>query len=48
MSLLKVGTISVGATLVTWIALVAFNGDQTLDRLVILLVGYVLLVWGLV
>jgi hypothetical protein len=47
MSLLKIATISVGATMVTWIPLVAFNGEQTLDRLAILLVGYLFLVWGL-
>ena len=47
MSLVKIGAISVGATLVTWIALISFNGDQTLDRLGVLLIGYIVLTWGL-
>lgn len=46
MSLVNLAVITAGLTAVSWILIVAVDGDQPVERLVILAVGWLCVVWG--
>jgi len=46
MGLFGTAVVAVGFTAVSWMAIVGIGGDQPTERFVILLIGWLCVVWG--